>query len=327
MKKRIYAFFFVSFGSYAVENTINYVWVPADNVTLPQLEFINGIGSRTGTVTFPGSQGTAGFNHRIFDCSVSDWSGLWNKDTYTYLVVPQTFPTQIGDIKLKTTFTNSSYQWTEDRRDISYWLTASVNNQQLGPGSCASYGDLGVMDYRFGGAQIDVTVPTLPWAGELNVNIPIYAANMEHWWNVTHGGNANWEYGYTQFKQHIDIPWYIPVKIKAYTNCKLSSYNININHGTITMREALSGVEATNNINVTCSYPSNLRMTIMNSASDESNVVPCGKGNCTLTVNNNKTTTINNVTSAIISVKSLFKTSTQMEGQFSGNAILRIDVI
>lgn len=224
-------------------NTINYVWIPAGNVKFQKLEFINNVGSRTGVVNFPTKSGTAGFYSRIYDCSVSDWSGKWDKETYTYLAVPQVFPTAIGNINIRTTYSDSTYQWIEDGRSVSYWQVASVKDMEFLGDSCAKYGDLGVMDFKFGAAKIELTVPTLPWAGELNVDVPVYAANMEHWWNTSRGGNPNWEYGYTQFKHLLDVAWYIPVTIKAYTNCRLSASNINIDYGAIDLNKARSGVE------------------------------------------------------------------------------------
>lgn len=319
--------FFISLRAMGVETTVNYVWTPANNVSLPKIEFINGVGSRTGSVNFPASSGNEHFHHKLYDCSVSDWSGLWNKETYTYLSVPKSIPTPIGDIKINTSFSDSTYQWVEDERDVSYWKVSSEINKTLSSGSCAIYNKVGVMDYKFGSAKIEVTVPTLPWSGELNVNIPIYAANMEHWWNTTKGGNSNWEYGYGQFKRLLDVPWSIPVTIKAYTNCKLSTYSLNIDYGSIELNKALSGVEKSESINITCSYPSNLNLTLMNSVFNNSNMIPCGSGQCTLTINGSKSITMKNITSTVISVKSLFKTSLIKEGAFSASAILRVDVI
>lgn len=322
--------FFISLNAYGAGYTINYVWVPADRVTLPATNFVTSSGNNTGRVTFYGSQGTAGFHHRIYDCNVSDWTGKWNKETYTYLSVPRSFATPIGDIKIATTYSGSSYQWYEDGRDVSYWKAASATDVSLGAGSCAAFGSLGVMDYMLGNAVITMTVPTLPWAGEINVNIPIYSANMEHWWNVTHGGNANWEYGYAQFKHLLDVPWFIPVNIKAYTNCRLNANNMTINHGVVSLQQALAeGVSATGSVGVSCTLPTNLRLSVMSATGDGSNTVRCGAngGTCTLTVNGGKDTVMNNVTNGSISVKSLFKANNNDSGSFTGNAILRVDVM
>lgn len=170
-------------------NTINYVWIPYSNTTLPAIELISSDGQRTGSTTFNARRGTSGFQHVIYDCNVSEWTGYWNKQTYTYMAIPEKFSSAIGDVTLKVTYNDASYQWREDAKMIAYWQTSLLNNQSLYD-ACATQGGIGVMDVYWGGARIDVTVPTMPWAGELTLNIPFYVANMEHWWNVTAGGNA-----------------------------------------------------------------------------------------------------------------------------------------
>ncbi|MFP3762772.1 hypothetical protein [Escherichia coli] len=329
MQKKVFLCFFISLKAMGGMGgaTINYVWTPADEVSLPYLEYISSRGERTKNITYPARKGTAGFHHKIYDCAISDWSGLWNKETYTYLAIPNRFPTEIGDIQIKTTFLGATYQWKEDGKDVSYWKTSGIEDKSLAEGSCAIYGDIGVMDFKFGTVLFEITVPTLPWAGELNISIPVYAANMEHWWNSSKGGNANWEYGYSQFKHYLDMPWYIPIKIKAYNICRLSANDININYGIITPEEALSGREISSKISVSCSYPSSLNVMFIDSSGNNSNIIPCGNGKCTLTVNNAHHINMSNITSVVLNLKSSFKTSSLEDGPFYANAILRIDVI
>lgn len=315
-----------SFRGYCIGTTINYVWVPVASSTLAPISLTTSEGQRTGITTFPLKRGTAGFNHVIYDCNVSNWAGLWNKQTYTYMSIPSRFPSVIGDVTLKVTYNDSTYQWSEDGKMVSYWQTSLVNNQTL-TNACALQGDMGVMDVYWGGAKIEVTVPTLPWAGELTLNIPFYIANMEHWWNVTQGGNSNWEYGYSDFKNLMAVPWYIPVNVKAFSACKLSTQTLNIDHGIINSSVALQGHSVSNIIDVNCSYPANLQITVMNSVTNDDNKISCGSGVCTLTVNGKKTSTMERVSNGRIKVESLFKAANGQIGPVTGHAILRIDVI
>ncbi|ELG5397437.1 hypothetical protein Q9565_001390 [Salmonella enterica] len=326
IKPLIYMIVNLPFYGYCVGKTINYVWVPTGNDSITALELITSNGQRTGVVNFPMKRGTSGFSNRIYDCDVSNWSGFWNKQTYTYLSMPNKFQSSIGDLSLKTNFNDVSYQWSDGNNSIAYWQTSLVNNWELGPGSCASQGGIGTMDYYWGGAKIEITVPTLPWAGELNLNIPFYIANMEHWWNVTQGGNANWEYGYDDFKHLMNTPWYIPVKIKSFSSCKLSTQILNIDYGTITAQIATQGVSTSGFIDINCSYPTNIKITVMSNATNADNRVSCGKGDCTLSINGESTTTLENVVNNKVRVDSLFKSAQGQEGPFTGNAILRVDV-
>ncbi|HIF3243504.1 TPA: hypothetical protein ACXZU9_003588 [Salmonella enterica] len=316
--------FFPLYG-YSVGNTINYVWVPATGSTLAPISLITSDGQRTGITTFPSTRGTAGFNHVIYDCNVSNWSGLWNKQTYTYMSIPLRFSSVIGEVTLRTTYNDATYQWNEDGKSVAYWQTSLVNNQTL-YNACATQGGMGVMDMYWGGAKIEVTVPTLPWAGELTLNIPFNVANMEHWWNITQGGDPNWEYGYSDFKNLMTMPWYIPVSVKAFSACKLSTQNLNINHGVINSSAAFQGHSASGLIDVTCSYPANLKVTVMNSITNDDNNVSCGSGVCTLTVNGKKSLIIEKVSNGRIKVDSLFKSAIAQTGLVTGHAILRIDI-
>ncbi|EBS3707156.1 hypothetical protein EHB58_23975 [Salmonella enterica subsp. enterica serovar Hull] len=159
------------------------------------------------------------------------------------------------------------------------------------------------------------------------INIPFYVANMEHWWNVTQGGNANWEYGYTDFKKYLSVPWYIPVKVQAFSDCKLSTNNLDINHGTIRSSVAIQGHSASGTIDVSCSYPANLQVTVMNNVTNTDNAIPCGSGTCVLTIDGHKSLKIENVINSKIKVDSLFTATAGQIGIVTGHAILRIDVI
>lgn len=311
---------------YSVGNTINYVWVPVGSSTLEPITLTTSNGERTGVTTFPVRRGTAGFNHVIYDCNVSDWSGSWNKQTYTYMSIPSKFSSAIGDVTLNVDYTDSTYQWSEDGMMVSYWQTSLIKDATL-YNACATHGGMGVMDVYWGGAKIEITVPTLPWAGALTLNIPFYVANMEHWWNVTHGGGSNWEYGYSDFKNLMAVPWYIPVNVQAFSACRLSTQTLNIDHGIINSSVALQGHSASNSINVSCSYPTNIQITVMNSVTNDDNEISCGSGICTLTVNGKKSLTMERVSNGTIKVDSFFKAASGQVGLVTGHAILRVDVI
>lgn len=136
--------------AYSAGTTVNYVGIPVNSAAVDPVLLVTSDGQRTGVTTFPSKRGTSDFNFIIKDCNVDNWSGLWNKQTYTYLSIPEKFSSSIGDIALKVTYNNATYQWYEDGYSVAYWQTSQASNQTLN-NACYATGATSVMDVYWGG--------------------------------------------------------------------------------------------------------------------------------------------------------------------------------
>lgn len=137
---------------YSAGTTIDYVWIPVASSSLAPISLTTNEGQRTGVTTFPSKRGTERFKQVVYDCYVSNWSGLWNKQTYTYMSIPSKFSSAIGEVSLRVTYNDATYQWNEDSNSVAYWRTSLVTNQVLS-NACVTQGQVGIVDSYWGGQK------------------------------------------------------------------------------------------------------------------------------------------------------------------------------
>lgn len=121
------------------------------------------------------------------------------------------------------------------------------------------------------------------------------------------------------------------LQLEIRSACEISTKDILINYGDINISDALSGVRKKVTFDVSCSAPAKVRLEILGGSVDENkNKINCGDGVCALMFssgNVDETLTFYSQDRKTVEIESLFKTNEVTAGEFSGAAILRMNVL
>lgn len=165
-------------------------------------------------------------------------------------------------------------------------------------------------------------------AGTYNIKLPLMIGS-EEWYKAERyctGGT-----GVESAVAHMS-PSYSDITVHVNASCRIISGNtLFINHGSITSEQARNGHRSKNELVISCSSPSTVRISMLGNDSvsgEAANVTRCGSdGKCTVTIDGeqSKTEVINGTKK--FDITSLYKTvnSNQItEGTFSGNAVATV---
>ncbi|EFU2738095.1 nuclease PIN [Escherichia coli] len=200
-----------------------------------------------------------------------------------------------------------------------------------GLAECASLGSWWSFNHaEYSGFLLEIDRATA-FPGVYNIQLPVKSGYEENKGSYDGpAGTGGWR-DYADALKRFDNIDSSGLQIEIRSACDISAKDIFINYGDININNALSGVRKKVTFNVFCSAPAKVRLEILGGSVDgNKNKINCGDGVCTLMFSSgsaDENLTFHSQGRKTVEIESLFKTNEVTAGEFSGSAILRMNVL
>lgn len=179
--------------------------------------------------------------------------------------------------------------------------------------------------------QLDIDRATA-FPGVYNLQLPIKAGYEENKGSYDGpSGTGGWRDYANALKgfENIDSSG---IQLEIRSACSISTRDIDISYGAINASNALAGVKKRVGVNIACSSPAQVKLELTGTdfVNGVKNKVNCGGGSCTLSFSSGRvdeTLVFNREGMQTINIESLFKADSITPGEFSGNAVLKMNVL
>ncbi|EFL9852459.1 nuclease PIN [Escherichia coli] len=167
--------------------------------------------------------------------------------------------------------------------------------------------------------------------GKYNIQLPIKAGYEENKGDYQ-GENGNGWKEYAAAMASFPVIDSSGVEIEIRSACTISARNIDINMGAIKASDAMAGVRKKVPVSVMCSSPARVKLELSGNdfVDGVKNKINCGNGSCTLSFSSGKsdeTLVFHQQGTQTVNIESLFKVNGISSGEFSGSAVLKMNVL
>ncbi|TBR66635.1 hypothetical protein [Escherichia sp. E10V4] len=181
-----------------------------------------------------------------------------------------------------------------------------------------------------GGFQLEIDRASA-FPGKYNLQLPIKAGYEENKGDYQ-GENGNGWKEYAAAMASFPTIDSSGVEVEIRSACSISTRDIDISYGAINASNALAGVKKRVGVNIACSSPAQVKLELTGTdfVNGVKNKVNCGGGSCTLSFSSGRvdeTLVFNREGMQTINIESLFKADSITPGEFSGNAVLKMNVL